>query len=606
MPLPRDRLGRFFRELKRRNVYKVAITYLAVAFVGLQAVNLLVPATTLPAWADELLLALLIAGFPVALVVAWAFELTPDGVLPTAPPPEGEGTRHADGQGGLMLRVLLVSGLVAGAVGGGWYLVGAQDGDGSAAVTDRSVAVLPFETLGEEQASAFTDGVHSDILTRLSGVSDLTVTSRTSVMQYRRPAASMPVIAGELGVAWILRGEVQEAGGEVRVNARLVDARNDRQVWAEAYRRRLTAENLFAIQEEVTKQIVGELEARLTSVERRRLEARPTNVLNAYRRYAHARAQLARQTEAGMREAADGFRRAVERDSTYALAWAGLADALLYLQQYGHLPADSVVPEARRASRRALELDPTSAEAHVSSAMLHASAGDGPVVLRELERAVELRPSFAQAQSLLGWYYAVLGRPGDGLESARRAAELDPLAPQAWANVALGQLCLGRPDRALAPARRAQELEGDFAAAPFYEALALYHLGRHGEAAALLRGLDLAWSPSAPDAALALTRVATGDSAGSRELLSGLQDRTGPEALFHRGLVHAALGQPERAIDAFGRIEGWGRSPLLSWPAITLRYLYPEVLGPLRDHPDYVRLLTEVDRGWGLRSDASG
>ena len=606
MRSPLHRLRRFLRELRRRNVYQVAAAYLVAAFVVLQVAGLAAAAFGFPDWFEPMVWVLTGLGFPLTLVVAWAFELTPDGVrrTPESEPVGAEGESGDDAAARTALRALAGIGLVAAVTAGVWYLTGsgARAPSGPAGgVEDRSVAVLPFETLGQPEPTAFTDGVHGDVLTRLANVSDLRVTSRTSVLRYRTPARSLPAIAEELDVRWIVRGEVQQTGGQVQVNARLVDAETDRQVWADRYRRRLTAANLFDIQGEITLEITRALQAHLSRVDREQIGRLPTESLSAYRSYVRGRSLLDQQTESGMRQATIQFRAAIEEDSAYALAWSGLADALLYLVEYGYAPADSILPPARRAVRRALSLDSLSAEAHVSRAFLHAAEGEGPGLIRELRRAEELRPSYAQAYSLLGWYYPLLGRPDEGLESARRAVELDPFAPEAWVNVALGHLTTGRPDSALSPARQTRQLQGDYSTAPFYEAVALHELDRPDEAAALLRDVELGWAPFAPRTTAALARLSEGDSVPARELLSTLPD-TG-HALFYRGLLHAALGDEQAAFDAFGRIEDWSRSPLLGWPNVSLRYLHPRVLEPLREDPRYRELIREINRSWGLDPD---
>jgi len=222
------------------------------------------------------------------------------------------------------IGVALLLGLFA-AVAGGWYLTGAG---GGTEIDDRSIAVLPFETLGQETATAFTDGVHADVLTRLSSVADLSVTSRTSVMRYRTSEKALPTIALELGVTWVLRGEVQETANEVQVSARLVNARTDRQVWAQSYRRELTAANLFEIQGDITAQIARALETQLSPEEEQQVARTPTQNLGAYRLYVQGRGLLDQRTEDGMRRAGEYFRQAIDRDSSYAVAWAGLANAL--------------------------------------------------------------------------------------------------------------------------------------------------------------------------------------------------------------------------------------------------------------------------------------
>ncbi|MEE8193847.1 MAG: hypothetical protein V3T74_13985, partial [Gemmatimonadales bacterium] len=463
----------FLAELKRRKVYRVAVTYVLVTFVGLEAVDLLIPATTLPAWVDEFLLAIAIMGFPVAVVVAWAFELTPEGVRRT-PPADKEREREerepqplSQRRSRLAVKVLVALGLLAGVAAGGWHLLGG----GEPAVPDRSIAVLPFETLGMANTNAFTDGIHVGVLTRLSNVSGLDVISRTSVMRYRSPEKSLPAIARELGVAWVLRGEVQEIADQVLVNARLVNARTDLQVWAADYRRKLTAENVFQIQTEITRQIARALETRLSPQEERRVERTPTESLDSYRLYAQGRVQLDQRTEQGMRRAVDYFRRAIARDSSYALAWVGVADGLALLYDYGYEDADSVLSRAGHAGRRALELDPTLAEAHASLGLLHSVRQEGPEAVRQLRRAIELRPSYAEANNWLSWVHQLLGHRKEALESAKRAVELDPLSPEAVSNLSLSYLANGESEQALVEALRVRELQSAWATGAFYEGL---------------------------------------------------------------------------------------------------------------------------------------
>lgn len=601
------------------------MAYVAVAFVGLQAMDLLIPSTTLPAWADEFMLALLVVGFPVALVVAWAFEMTPDGVRRT-PRPEGEGVPPAqrtesgeapapdfvaapgsagpaDGLSRMALKALMGVGLLAGGVVGVWYLTGAGGGQSGGVDADRSVAVLPFETLGRERASAFTDGIQTGVLTRLSKVAALEVTSRTSVMRFRRPEEPLPRIAGELGVRWIVRGEVQETTDQVQVSARLVNAADDRQVWAESYRRRLTAENVFAIQEEIAMRIAEALETRLTPAEARRVAERPTADLDAYRLYVAGRSQLDRRTEAGVREAVALFGRAIERDSSYALAWSGLSDALSILHYYHYAPADSVSDASLAAARRAVELNPTSGEAHASLGITYSLRGEGPEALEELRRAVELTPSYAEAYAWLGWLQLRLGNPEQALDPARRSVELGPLAPAYHVFLAHVQLANGQLTDALREARRAREIQPEYGLTHFMEGLVLHHLGRHAEASrSLERSRSLVPERGTPshaeiDAALAATRSAAGDTTEARALLSRVDASTDP---FSRGLIHAAVGEIDLAFAAFRDVERWERfSPEHA------RYSFPGILGPLREDPRYGELLSRVNRAMGLEADGS-
>jgi serine/threonine-protein kinase len=479
-------------------------------------------------------------------------------------------------------------GLLA-AVVGGWFLAGAGGGTG---VNDLSIAVLPFETLGQEQATAFTDGVHADVLTRLSSVSDLSVTSRTSVMRYRTSEQALPTIARELGVTWVLRGEVQETGNEVQVSARLVNARTDRQVWAQSYRRELTAANLFEMQSEITAQIARALETQLSPEEEQQVARTPTQNLDAYRLYVQGRGLLDQRTEDGMWRAGGYFRQAIDRDSSYAVAWAGLANALWLFEDYGYAEPGSLLPQAGEAARRALALDPDLAEAHAALGMLHYRNREGSDAIRELQLAVDLRASYADAYSWLRWVHSLVGHPNEALEMANRGVELDPLSPENLNGLSMAYLIHGDGERAVEEARRSREIQPDFATTHFYEAVALYHLGRMAEAKSILQDLAVPWAGSGPLSTMALAHVATGDTAHARELLDQLSEVDQP---FDTGLVLAALGEEQLAFEAFQEVDRWE-----AWPTLAARYLYPEILGPLREDPRYELLLRNVDRSWGL------
>ncbi len=486
--------------------------------------------------------------------------------------------------------------LATGAVA--WLLL---DGAGERRPTDRSIGVLPFEALGQAtEGSSFIEGIHGDVLTGLSKISDMRVTSRTSVMRYRDSDQPLPEIARELGVQWILRGEVQEVGGQVQVNARLLDAPEDEQVWAETYRRELTAANLFEIQSELTREIAAALQATLTPEEERAIASQPTEDLDAYRLYVQGRGLLDQRTPEELHRAVAYFQRAIERDPSYALAWSGLADAVLLHEFYGLTPPDAA-PEPRHAVTRALELDPGLGVAHASQGILHALRRRGPESVRSLRRALDLRPSYAEAYGWLAWVQLVLGQPERAAPLAERAVELDPLAPAFRAYLAEAYLASGEGTKALAEARRAREIQPDYGLTHFMEGLALHHLGRSDEGRfALERALPLVPPNGTPThdeirAALAVTHAVSGNRAAARELLEEMGPGADP---FSAALVHAALGETDRAFALFERVDDW-------WTFSTehFRYFFPRTLGPLRGDPRYTRILRRVNRAWGLAPD---
>ncbi|MEJ2085814.1 MAG: protein kinase, partial [Acidobacteriota bacterium] len=493
---------------------------------------------------------------------------------------------------GLWVLALLATVLLAAAITG-WIVLGRSD---TPEITDRSIAVLPFETLGEARATAFTDGIHGDMLTRLSQVSDLRVVSRTSVMRFRESERSLPEIARELGVTWVLGADIQEVGNQVQVNARLMNAARDQQVWAESYRRELTAENLFQIQGEITERVVVALQAQLSPQEKRAVERAPTADLDAYRLYVQGRALLEQRTADAMWRAVGYFQRAIDRDAKYALAWAGLGDALVLMNWYGYpVPETGFGP--MEAVRRALETNPELGEAHATLGLLHAYRLEGPPAVRALERAVELRPSYVQAQGWLCFVYLLVGQPEAALEVADRTATLQP-PPETRAEMAEAYLANGDPRQALEEARRARQLQPEYKLAQFLEGLALYDLGRFAEAEPVLRTAEVAFITPGHLATLAIAEAATGDTAPARELLGEIGGDDG--AAFWEGLVRAGLGETDEAFEAFDRVDRWG-----DWPTLPLRYYYPDVLGPLRNDRRYRSLLETVDQSWGLNPDGT-
>jgi serine/threonine protein kinase/thioredoxin-like negative regulator of GroEL len=493
---------------------------------------------------------------------------------------------------------LLILAIIAGWVfwPGGSVPERAPAGEGT--VASRSIAVLPFETIGQEKSSLFTEGLHGDLLTRLSNISDLTVISRRSVGRYRDTELSLSTIADTLGVRWVLEGSVQRAGNQIQLNVQLTDPQTGTYAWSDQYRQTLTAKNVFHIQATITQKIAGSLEAELTSEEKRRVKQRPTENLTAYRLSALGRRHLDKRTEEGIRRAIDAFEQATEQDPEYVLAWVGLADALTLLHEYGYEDEDRALPRAERAVRRALDIDPKSAKAHASLGLLYEARRQGPQAIRELQRAVKLKPSYAEAHNWLSWVHQLTGHPHEALESAKRAVELNPLSSEAVANLSFSYLINGAYERALTEARREQELGSSWGTGRFFEGLALYKLGRFEEAKSVLRDLSAPWADAGPRATLALVHVAAGEDEEARALLEKFEEA---DHSYATGLIHAALGNEEAAFGAFRRVERWGDY----WPTLSVRHYYGEVWETLRNDPRYDALIREVNRAWGLNPDGS-
>jgi len=591
------RLRSLLAELRRRRVYTVAASYLVTAFVIVQLAALAAGAFALPSWFEPLAWVLCSLGFPIALFLAWAFELTPTGMqrnvrrAPTSPD-DSPGSRSQTVYG-----LVLGLGLVAAAVVGAWYLT--WSGDAEPGAGNRSIAVLPFETLGRSEPTPFTDGIHGDVLTQLANVADLRVISRTSVMRYRNTTEPVPAIARELGVTWILRGEVQESGDEVRVNARLVNTRDDRQVWAESYDTRLTAENLFAIQTEITHRIVRSLEARLTDREREQLARAPTRVIEAYQLHAQGRYLLDRRTRSEVVRSLAFFRRAIEADSTFAAAHSGLADAYLVLTNYGELDEAAGLARAEGAARRALILDPTLGEAHSTLGLLHALRLDAAGAIRAYERATDLRPSHGQSWFWYGLTLTAVGEVEAGWKALRRAVELDPLHPAILNG--MGTLEWSRRDLTSAASyfERALDLSPEFSAHnPL--AITFAELGRHEEAMASSdRAVELAAPRLRRNFGMVVVRAVTlilgGRAEEGRALLR--EAELSGERPFWIGGAYAALGETDEAFRWLRRTE-WDL--YVSWLFSVMPWL-----DPIRGDPRFDAVRASRNEAWGLNPDGS-
>jgi DNA-binding winged helix-turn-helix (wHTH) protein/tetratricopeptide (TPR) repeat protein len=481
-------------------------------------------------------------------------------------------------------------------------LAAAEAGEASSA----TIAVLPFQAIGTGMSDAIAEGLHQDLLTRLSGLPELKVISATSVRRYRETELGAPEIADQLGVAWLVEGSVQHSAETVHVNAQLIEAAADQHRWARTYSKPLSADNLFGIQREIMQDIARSLNATLTG--EKGGDNAASDDLEAYARSIQGRSFLDTRTPDGMQQALVYFRAALERDRDYALAWVGIADALMLLYDYYDRGRPDVVRrEVEKALKRAMEIDPESAEAHASKGlyfMCHGAAGalcadglHGPEAVRLLRRAVELRPGYAEAFNWLSWVLQLLGDAEQALACAKRAVALNPLSPEAIHNLMSSNIACGHHGAGVREARRIEEL-GMFDDSPLlYEAVALHHLGRFDAAAELLEGAAVEWSGSGAESALALAEAARGNPQRARDLLREIE-RAGDE--FCAALVRAALGEHDEALAAMRAIEQWGQ-----WPALVLHHFYSDELAPLRASPRFEAVMASLRRYYGLPEDGT-
>ncbi len=432
---------RFLGELQRRNVYRVAVTYTVVSWVLIQIATQVFPFFSIPNWATRIVILLLLLGFPVALILAWAFEITPEGIKRTEEVPPHESIRHHTG------RKLLAVAAVATAVALGLVVVQhsrrSAETEGQNAlrpvtaesVPEKSIAVLPFSNLSAEKENAFfTDGIQEEILTNLSKVADLKVISRSSVIAYKAGnPRNVREIGRQLGVAYVVEGSVQRANDRLRVTAQLIDTRTDAHQWAEHYDRGL--EDVFAIQTEVAQAIARQLEAKLSPREKAAIEP-STRDLGAFDLYLRAKELIKTfhdtpNWKETLIQAVRLLDEALARDQNFVLAycWRANAHDNLYWFDLDQTPARLEMAQA--SVDRALALAPDSGEAHLAQALVfYHGKRDYDRAFAELALANRTLPNSADVYSLSGFIARRQGRWEDALKNLEKAFALDPRNPR--------------------------------------------------------------------------------------------------------------------------------------------------------------------------------
>ncbi|MGI9238706.1 MAG: tetratricopeptide repeat protein [Woeseiaceae bacterium] len=480
-------------ELRRRNVFRVAIAYLVVAWLILQVGDTLAPALHLGGWVNTLLAFFLILGFPVALIFAWAFEITPDGLKKEKDVDRSQSITHATGRKidfaiiGMMAMAILFlvfENYIAPLTSVENAQEVSQQPDVELEEVGNSIAVLPFRNRSSAAEDAyFVDGIRDDILTQLAKLSSFEkVISRTSMEQYRNTEKAMPQIGRELGVSIILEGGVQRAGDRVRINVQLIEVANDEHLWAETYDRTLTATNIFAIQSEIVETIVRQLNTSLTSEETQQLAAMPTRNLAAYTAYLKGNSAADIESVESLNAAIEHFSVAVDLDSDFALAYIGLADAYLTLGAnfLGGLPISESNALAEPPLNRALVLDQGSGEAHATLGLLRQQQGNEQLAEQSYQKAISLQPNYARAFRLYGRLRWRQGRNDEAMELMQEALRLDPFSATVNFDVARLYDEAGQFEDALARYLRVVQIEPDHAFAYVY--IAAIHFLVYGRA----------------------------------------------------------------------------------------------------------------------------
>jgi len=452
-------LNNLLAELKRRNIFRVAGVYAVIGWLIMQVISVMTPALNLPDWVDSFFAILIIAGFPISILLAWAFELTPEGMKPTKSIARDDSITSKTAR---KLDYAILGGLAL--VGGLLAIQTFKPVSTSATVTasqatEASIAVLPFVNLSSDpDQEYFSDGISEELLNLFAKIPNLHVTSRSSAFAFKGKDINIPKVAAQLGVAHVLEGSVRKSGTKLRITAQLIEAESDKHLWSETYDREL--DDIFAVQDEISAAIVQALSG-ILGVEGEVSKApTATRTVNpeAYQAFLRGKAIGEQRTGPAKYEAIKEYERAIELDQNYAPAYAALAASWISLQKgdgsYGDLTLAEYEARAEPLLEKALALDPNLSETHSALGRLRQEQGDFEEALKALQKAIELNPNNAHAYSDLAIYYQTSGEADKITDPLEKAYELDPLNTRSAGNLALLKIFRGELDDAEAISKK--------------------------------------------------------------------------------------------------------------------------------------------------------
>jgi TolB-like protein/tetratricopeptide (TPR) repeat protein len=485
-------MSSFVSELKRRNVLRVAAAYALVSWILIEAGSVLLPTFGAPEWFFRVYVILVLAGFVLSIIIAWVFELTPDGVKRERD--LDRSTYEPVPHGG---RNYIIIGLLVVALGISMtFNITGMRGDAlelRTSVSHSSVAVLPFTSRStNEENQFFTDGIHEDILTRLAEIKSLRVISRTSVNEYRDNNRNLREIAENLGVTTIVEGAVQRVGDDVRISVQLIDTASDQQIWAKTFDRELSIESVFEVQSEISAQIATSLLAALTPEQEIRLAKIPTDNIKAYAEYVAGRDNLSKRNFATLVEAREQFVRAIELDPDYAEAHAALAETVLItLSNHVSIAPTEAFSIATDHIAQALRIDPRLPQAYAVQGLLRTMQweetriGDGNLdAAASFEKALELNPNLSDAYLWFSSLRRSEGQIENSIDLLTTVLSIDPLSRIPYVNLPSSLAMEGQNERTIELLLHAVTIFPDWSTPPNYLSTQLQGLGRLDEAVA--------------------------------------------------------------------------------------------------------------------------
>jgi TolB-like protein/Tfp pilus assembly protein PilF len=456
-----SRIASIASELRRRRVFRTVGLYIVGAWVALQVSDLAFASWGLPDTTLRFVWVAAIVFFPLVLVFGWRYDITPNGIVRTPPASGSEdlGLKPAD--------YVVLTGLLAITITSGWLLAGRISGEPPAqAIVDipqrdvdpHSIAVLPFVTRSNVADTAyFADGIHDDLLTTLSKVSALKVISRTSVLEYRETSKNIREIGRELGAANVLEGGVQQAGNNVRINVQLIDAETDEHLWAHTFDRKLSIENVFAIQSEIVETIAAQLATTLSPEERVRIRRDRTDNLEAFREFTRGKQDMSIASFKGLNDAVTHFEAAIYLDPEYVLAHAALANSYASMAGTGAISVSEMIAKGREHIDKAVELDADNGFVQAVLARYAAAEGD-PAAESLFLHSLELAPNDVDVLSIYATHLRIARRSEEALRILKRALDLDPLSVLLYHDLGRVNLWMGNFEPALAAFRRIAQI----------------------------------------------------------------------------------------------------------------------------------------------------
>jgi adenylate cyclase len=545
---------KFLVELKRRNVYKVAIAYAVVAWLLIQAGSILFPTFEAPGWVMKVFVMVIAAGFVIALFIAWAFEMTPQGMKRTADISPDEFIPHWSRRkfAALIISVALIAGALL-----IFQLWRSSRASMVAGVPEKSIAVLPFVDLSQaHDQEYFCDGISEEILDALAKIEGLRVVARTSSFSFKGKNADVSEIAQKLNVRNILEGSLRREGNRIRISAQLVSAATGSHLWSETYEREL--QGVFAVQDEITRSIVDALKIKLAVAP----PARAQQNAEAYDLYLQGLYLSNKSDEENLRNSVKLFQRAVDKDPNFARAWTGTAKAWLWLADVYVKPLDAY-PKVMEAASKALALDEHDAEAHCylgeAKRVLHSDLEGEDA---ELHRALEIDPNCGPAYFFLALLRSAQGRIDEALVATEQARRLDPLSPIVGSFASVIYFGANQLENAIAEGQRTAQLDPNYVYFESGAAAAYREKGEFEKAIAIYKKAEEI--SGMPNPGLAVTYARMGKEADAQAILAQLIDlsRTRYYAADSIAEVYTALGDKDEAFRWLDRAVAEHSAPL--------------------------------------------